>query len=609
MIDYRSLTLDEIEMLERQGCLSENWENITVVDGFDAQFVRNVRFYGDIKLGTFDKMIEVSPGFQRHTGIMNVTLHNVSIGDNCLIENVGNHVSNYVIGDDCHIANVALIETTEGATYGENNLVSVLNEAGAGNVVIWHGLSAQLAALMVRSTDDKELILALRRMIKEEVEATLPDCGTIGNGVKIVNTTEVVNTIVGDDCEISGATRLSDSTILSSPNNSAYIGAGVIAESTIVDEGSSVTGGVKLQDCFIGESCQVSNGFSASASVFFANSVMSNGEACAALCGPFSASHHKSSLLIGASLSFYNAGSATNFSNHAYKMGPIHYGELERGTKTASGAHLLFPAHIGTFSMCMNKIQTHPDTRRLPFSYVIGEGKETYIVPGRNLGTVGLYRDVAKWPKRDQRPATGRKSLVRFEWLSPFSIHEVIAGKGLLEDVQLQCGVLASVYPLNGALIRRSSLEKGLRYYNLALRLFMGMALEQRRKAGIDAEPGMCGVGEWADLSGLLLPVSELERLIDDVKRREIDDVQSLQMRFAEIYQGFVAYQWAYAYPLILEHYELEELWEADEQRVLDDYAKARSEWLSLIKRDAQKEYALGDVESEALEGFLKQMS
>ena len=64
---------------------------------------------------------------------------------------------------------------------------------------------------------------------------------------------------------------------------------------------------------------------------------MSNGEACAAFCGPFTVSHHKSSLLIGAMYSFYNAGSATNFSNHAYKMGPMHYGYLERGCKTASG--------------------------------------------------------------------------------------------------------------------------------------------------------------------------------------------------------------------------------------------------------------------------------
>lgn len=608
MTEYRELNIDEIEVLERQGCSAEDWTRISVAEGFLPERLRRVEFFGDVHLGANDGTIEVSKGFLKPCGISDATLRNVTVGDGCLVERVGNYISNYVIGDGCHISNVALIETTEGATYGENNLVSVLNEAGAGNVVIFHGLSSQLAALMVRYADDQELTLALRRMIEEELQATLPDCGTIGNGVKITNTAEVVNTIVGDDCEISGATRLSDCTILSSPNNSAYIGAGIIAESTIVDEGASVTGGVKLQDCFIGEACQISNGFSASASVFFANSVMANGEACAALCGPFSASHHKSSLLIGIQLSFYNAGSATNFSNHAYKMGPIHYGELERGSKTASGAHLLLPAHIGSFSMCMNKIQSHPNTTDFPFSYVIGEGKDTYIVPGRNLGTVGIFRDVHKWPKRDQRPQSGRKSMVRFEWLSPFTAQQILAGKGALEDVQVQCGVLAQEYPLQGALIRRSSLEKGLRYYDLALRLFMGMALEQRRASGVDAEPGSEGVGEWNDLCGLLAPKSTVEQLVSDVKSGDIASVDELQARFATIQQSYVAYQWAWAYPLILDHYELQELWEADETRILNDYQKAKQEWLQLIKRDAEKEYALGDVDSEALSSFLKQI-
>lgn len=606
MIDYRSLTLDEIETLEQQGCLAENWENITVVDGFTPEYVRNVRFYGDVKLGVFEKQLEVTAGFYRHTGITNATLHNVSVGDNCLIDNIGNHISNYVIGDDCYIANVALMETTEGATYGENNFISVLNEAGDGNIIIFHGLSSQLAALMLRATEDEDLANALKRLVRENVETVLPECGTLGNGVKIVNTSEVINTLVGDGCEVSGAMRLGDCTIISSAKNSAFIGAGVICENTIIDEGASITNGAKLQDCFVGEACHVSDGFSASASVFFANTYMSNGEACAALCGPFSASHHKSSLLIGTTVSFYNAGSATNFSNHAYKMGPIHYGELQRGSKTASGAHLLLPAQIGAFSMCMNKIQTHPDTRKLPFSYIIGEGTTTYIVPGRNLGTVGLYRDVHKWPKRDQRPKNDRKSLVQFAWLSPFTAQSIIEGKGLLEDVQLQCGVLAQAYPLQGAMIRRSSLEKGLRYYDLALRLFMGMTLEQRREAGVDAEPCATGTGRWTDLCGLLLPESELERMVNDIKNGDISSISDLQARFEDIHRNYVAYQWAWVRPLILEHYELEELWTDDEERILEDYQKAREEWLALIRRDAQKEFALGDVESEALEGFLK---
>lgn len=160
---------------------------------------------------------------------------------------------------------------------------------------------------------------------------------------------------------------------------------------------------------------------------------MSNGEACAAFCGPFTASHHKSSLLIGAQFSFYNAGSATNFSNHAYKMGPMHWGILERGTKTASGAYLLMPATIGAFSVCFGKLMHHPDTRNLPFSYLIAYGDTMYLSPGRNITTVGLYRDIRKWPKRDMRPAGAQLSIVNFDWLSPFTVQEIVKGKRFLK--------------------------------------------------------------------------------------------------------------------------------------------------------------------------------
>ena len=399
---YRNLTETEIATLKAGGCWAEDWQRIEVAEDFVAEFFNRVMFYGDIRLGVFDKCVEVSKGFLKHAGITNATLRNVNIGDNCLIENISGYINNYTVGSDTIITNVCTMETTEGATYGEGNLISVLNEVGEGNLILYHGLTSQAAAFMVRHFHNRPLKDAIRRLIREEIERTSPEIAYVGSNVKIVNTKEITNTVVYDDCEISGAARLSDCTIMSNPDASVYIGTGVICENSIICEGSSVINSVKIQDCFVGEACKISNGFTASNSVFFANSYMSNGEACAAFCGPFSASHHKSSLLIGGQFSFYNAGSATNFSNHAYKMGPMHYGVLERGSKTASGAYVLMPAHIGAFSVCFGKLMYHPDTRSLPFSYLIAYGDVMYLVPGRNLTTVGLYRDIRKWPKRQE---------------------------------------------------------------------------------------------------------------------------------------------------------------------------------------------------------------
>ena len=142
--DYRSLSVEEIEILEQNGCSAEDWTTINVAEDFRAEHIRNVSCYGEINLGVFDKSIEIEEGFFRHTGISNAVLKDVTIGDNCLIEGVGNYISNYDIGEECYISNIGRLSSTADATFGQGNTISVLNEAGTGNAVIFSRLSAQL---------------------------------------------------------------------------------------------------------------------------------------------------------------------------------------------------------------------------------------------------------------------------------------------------------------------------------------------------------------------------------------------------------------------------------------------------------------------------------
>ena len=303
-MEYRNLTLNEIEILEEQGCRSTSWTQVMVDDNFTATDLRNVCFDGDVRIGSGVRM-----------------------------------------------CNVGIIRTTDGATFGEDNVISVKNEAGDGNVVIFSGLTSQTAALMVRAAEeeDTDLFAKLREMASRYADNTRPECTTIGNDVTIMDCRELTNVSIGDGSELCGASRLIECTLSPTPDATIYVGDDVIMENVVVQAGATIVDGARLYDSFVGEACHIGRGFTSEASLFFANSHMDNGESCAALCGPFSVSHHKSSLLIGGEYSFYNAGSGTNFSNHAYKMGPIHYGLMERGSKTASGAHILWPAHIGAF--------------------------------------------------------------------------------------------------------------------------------------------------------------------------------------------------------------------------------------------------------------------
>ena len=602
MKEYRQLTNQEIESLKANDCWAQNWDDVLVSEAFNAKRCHRVQFYGWARLGNSDGSVEVAEGFVKNCGIYNATLRNVSIGDGCLIENIGNHLNNVVIGDGCYISNVSIIETAGEPNYGQGHMIAVLNEVGNGNLLLLSELNSQLAALMVKHGDNKPLMEIIKRMVAESVAKSRPSCSTIGNNVRVVNTGVIINTIIDDGCQICGVSRLSNCTISSSMENPIVIRTGVICENTIISGGSHLSGSVKLTDCFVGESCELENGFTAASSVFFANSYMSNGEACAAFCGPFTVSHHKSSLLIGAMFSFYNAGSATNFSNHAYKMGPMHYGYLERGCKTASGAYLLLPANIGAFSVLFGKLMYHPDTRDLPFSYLIAYGDTMYLKPGRNFATVGLYRDIRKWPKRDKRYKGEHRSVVNFDWLSPFTISEVLRGKKILENLRAASGDNVSTYNYHEYVIKAPLLHKGIKYYDMALRIYMGAVLKRHKPIPpVSTE----GEGNWIDLAGLLMPQSAEDQMIDDIINGRLDSIEALNARFKKIDTDYNELRWAWSYRIILDYYGIDALTEEAVERIHQDYVTARREWIALIREDAENEYTLGDIDREVLDDFV----
>ena len=581
----RNLRENEITILANQGCTAEDWSSIIVEDTFTPQYINNVEFYGKVTLGAFQKEVEVAPGFTKHSGIRYATLRNVIIGNDCLIEHVG------------------IINTTAEATFGQGQVIAVLNEVGDGNVMIFDGLNSQLASLMVKYEQDKVFTKAIRSIIQKKIELTNQPLTTIGNDVRITHTTAIVNCHISDGCQIDGALRLQDCTLKSMPDANVKIGVGVICENSVIYNGSSVLNNAKLENCFVGEACMITDGFTAESSLFFANCYMSNGEACAAFCGPFSASHHKSSLLIGGMFSFYNAGSATNFSNHAYKMGPVHWGILDRGTKTASGSYILMPAHIGTFSVCFGKLMHHPDTTKLPFSYLIAYGDVMYLVPGRNLTTVGLYRDIRKWPKRDKRPDEARNSIVNFDWLSPFSVGGIMVAKRTLEGLREISGDVAT-YNFHDYVIKNSSLKKGIKYYDIALRIYMGAVMKRHI---LEVPRSSVGTGKWSDLSGLLIPVTEEQRIVEAIKNGELNTVGAIREEFITANRNYSEYRWAWSYRLIREYYGIEgEITPEIAERVMEDYITARRAWIAEIRKDAVKEFELGDIDESVLNEFLE---
>ena len=137
----------------------------------------------------------------------------------------------------------------------------------------------------------------------------------------------------------------------------------------------------------------------------------------------------------------------------------------------------------------------------------------------------------------------------------------------------------------------------------------MGAVLKRAQKEGYVGEPaGVIGQGRWIDLSGLLMPESEERRLISDIKTGAIDNIQQVLDRFADIHSHYSDYRWAWSYQMILDYYQLNELDSAACERIREDYVRARRAWIAEIRKDAEKEFAMGDVEQEVFDDFLSKL-
>lgn len=615
MKNYRSLTNEEINRLEAQACSASDWNDVQVDEHFTPDYVHHARFSGKVRLGVFEYEFALPGGICKHAGLSYVTLHNVTVGDNCCIENVKNYIANYEIGAYTFIENVDIILVDKKSRFGNGVEVSVLNETGGREVMIHDRLSAHQAYIMALYRHRPLLIERMKELIEAYAEEHASEVGTIGSHVTIVNSGYIKNVRIGDYCEIEGAGRLKNGSINSNAADPVHIGYGVVCDDFIISSGSHIEDGTMITRCFVGQACHMGHNYSASDSLFFSNCQEENGEACAIFAGPFTVTHHKSTLLIAGMFSFMNAGSGSNQSNHMYKLGPIHQGALERGAKTTSDSYILWPARIGAFSLVMGRHVNHPDTSDLPFSYLIEDKNTTYLVPGVNLRSVGTIRDAQKWPKRDLRKDSVRLDQINYNLLSPYTIQKMMKGRSILKELQRVSGETSEIYSYQSAKIKNSALNKGIGFYETAIHKFLGNSVIKRLE-GIHFKNNeeirhrllpdtAIGEGEWVDISGLIAPKTEIERLMNDIEAGVLHTVDQIHDRFAGMHANYYTYEWTWAYGKMLEFYDLkpDTITAKDIIAIVRQWQKSVVGLDRMVYEDAKKEFSLTSMTGFGADG------
>lgn len=602
-MEYRLLTEQEIIQLTRQGCQADNWQDVLVKDGFQTAFVRNTIFMGSIKLGRSGDPVEVERGLFRPAGLCNCTLQHCEIGDGVFISNT-ELISNYCIDDHVVIYNTGSIMVSGETTFGNGTELEIMSEAGGREIIIFDRLSAQLAYIFTFYRHDQELIKQLRFLILSYVAGLKSATGRIGSHSRICHAGKILNVTMGSYAEVSGARLLEECSITSHQAAPVKVGEGAIVKKAVLLSGSSVTGGAFVEKCLIGQGVMIGRQFSAENSVFFANTEAVHGEACSIFAGPYTVSHHKSTLLVAGMFSFYNAGSGTNISNHMYKLGPLHQGIVERGSKTGSSSYMLWPCRIGAYSVLVGKHLTNFDTSDFPFSYITEEKGKSTLYPAMNLFTVGTKRDSEKWPARDKRSDPEKFDLITFDLFNPYLANKMANAVVLLGEMADKTPKTQEFVNFKGVQISRLLLRTTRKFYETALKAYIGGVVAGRimdftSEFSLDTVRKMLapsdgpGTGQWRDLSGMLAPGEAIEQLLDDIKAGMVKTPEHLQKRFGDLHQryGDYAWNWCAAYILKETGMPANQITKEALIQIITDWMANAIKLNNMILQDASKEF------------------
>lgn len=612
---YRNLSKQDIQSLEKNGCKCDDWTRITVKEGFNPLCCVNVIFSGDIALGVFNEPFVDKSGVSFPGGILNARLHNCTIGSNVIINNIGDYIANYRIEDNVVIKNCGKICTEGISAFGNGTIVNVLNETGGRAVKIWDRLSAHEAYIIALYRHRSEAISIVENIIDDYSLSHSSETGTIGHDSRIFNSSNIRNVKFGPFCNVDGAITLNEGSINSSEADPVIIGPGVIMEHFIVCSGSKVTEATLIDKCFIGQGCVLAKQYSAENSLFFANCGGYHGEACSIFAGPYTVTHHKSTLLIAGIFSFMNAGSGSNQSNHMYKLGPIHQGIMERGSKTTSDSYLLWPARIGPYTLIMGRHYKNMDTSSLPFSYLIESNDESILVPGINLRSVGTIRDAQKWPVRDVRKDPLKIDQVNFNLLSPYTIRKMFEGREILKKLKSSFPPGTLSYYYDNMKITGSSLERGIELYQTGINKFLGNSLIKRlEKCDFRTNEELQnrllpdrshGGGDWVDLAGLIAPKADVEKVLDDVESGMISSVEVLAKHFIRLHESYYKWEWTWACERIEEEVgiSVNKLSAGDIIAIVKRWKKSVIDLDNQLYEDARKEFTLSSMTGFGIDG------
>lgn len=209
---------------------------------------------------------------------------------------------------------------------------------------------------------------------------------------------------------------------------------------------------------------------------------------------------------------------------------------------------------------------------------------------------------------------------INYNLLSPYTIQKMFAGRTILKDLKRVSGETSETYSYQSAKIKNSSLNSGIRFYEIAIHKFLGNSIIKRLE-GINFQSNEdirerlkpdteIGTGEWVDISGLIAPKSEIEKLMCGIESGEINRLKEINACFSEMHNNYYTYEWTWAYGKIQEFYGLdpETITAKDIIDIVRSWKEAVIGLDRMVYSDARKEFSLSSMTGFGADGSQDEM-
>ncbi|MBL7764114.1 MAG: DUF4954 family protein [Chitinophagaceae bacterium] len=645
-IQYRHLSVHEIEILVRNNNTSDDWNKLLVSDLFDPELVKNCKFFGLVRIGKLEALYLEFNNIRLQVGLYDSTIISCDFGDNVVVNNV-NYMSHYITRNEVMIVNVNELATTDHSKFGNGVLkegedeslriwLEVCNENAGRSILPFEGMLPGDAYLWSRYRDDEKLMTRFKEFTEKRFDTRRGYYGKIGDRTVIKNTAIIKDVWIGSDAYIKGSNKLKNLTINSSAEGSTQIGEGCELVNGIIGLGCRIFYGVKAVRFVMASHSQLKYGARLINSYLGNNATISCCEVLNSLIFPAHEQHHNNSFLCAALIMGQSnmAAGATIGSNHNSRGAD---GELIAGRGFWPGlcVSLKHNSKFASFTLIAKGDFPAELNIPIPFSLVSNDvsSDRLVVMPAYwfMYNMYALARNASKYTDRDKR--TDKTQTIEYDFLAPDSINEIFdaldllkiftgkawarkmekkfneyeysaVGARLLEEeneIINQLEILAEGFENTD---RKTILVKTEQAYKIFKKLIVFYAVSEildfikikkisSWQALKKSLPAKAMRTEWKNIGGQLFPSSLSDTLISNIRNGKIKDwegVHSYYKRSGTLYKDY-KFQHAFASLLEVNNIMPGNIDKKYFRQLLSEYSEMKEWMLNGIYESRAKDY------------------